>query len=548
MHMPTILLRSFIKQSKRKVSCDWPKWQSRSQDVILMEINSMPASYDKNRTAAVPKPTEVVDDPYFGVLRDEPRTSLEDPELDQLVENLLPRTRNEQLNLKQGRDYSEANAFANAAVYMPALSSTYVDALPGLTLPRHFGFSADDLQFTNPHSTLCFYPWVLYSAGQAAKTQKLAVKRNWLTSGGHDPRVTLIGDSGGFQIQQGTIEFEGMPTVERMLRWLEDIATHSMVMDFPLATIASGGVDIHVQRLMREGVEMEKLSKALGFDTGFLACLFQTVRNNRYYRMHRKTGATKVLNIIQGRNERESKFWFDRMKQFHFEGWTFAGKHHSELAMTCRRLIEMRDLGSLKPGQWLHFLGVSTLRVGAGLSFLQRALRSHTDASDIQLSFDSGSPVDTMKNGYHAVTGVDLDPKSWRFRDAKTQLAEQVGDMRSLSELHETQPRNRYFKRTLTTLGALLTIGDLSKRTLPGFTPPQTRKLQQVLLIHHNTQAYFEGFRHAYRTLDDRRILERPVEIRHLPALLTEVFTSETPMQFIQDAERELNALALAKV
>lgn len=500
----------------------------------------MPASSDKNTNAKS-------DDVWDGTLRNTPCTSLGDPEMDQMVEGLVPRQHAQQRALSRGRDYSIATAFENAAVYMPALSSTYVDALPGLALPKHFGFSVDDLQFTNPNSILCFYPWVLYSAGQAAKTTKLAKQRNWLTSGGHDPRVTLIGDSGGFQIQQGTIDFQGMATVERMLRWLEDIATHSMVMDFPLATIASGGVDIHVQRLMREGIEMDRLSQELGFDTGFLACLFQTVRNNRYYRWHRVSGKTKVLNIIQGRNERESKFWFDRMKQFHFEGWTFAGKHHSELATTCRRLIEMRDLGLLKPGQWLHFLGVSTLRVGAGLSFLQRALREHTDASDIQLSFDSGSPVDTMKNGYHAVTGVDLDPKSWRFRDAKTQLAEQVGDMRSVSELYELQPRDRHFKRTLTTLGAHLTIDDLSNRTLPGHTPEQTRKLQQVLLIHHNTQAYFEGFRHAYRVLDDRRILERPVEIRHLPGMLDEVFTTETPMKFINDAERELNAQALAK-
>jgi hypothetical protein len=508
----------------------------------------MPAPSGKKSHNADASTKDAVDDPYFGILEDEPRTSLEDPELDQAVENLVPKTQRGQLKLKQGRDYSEANAFANAAVYMPALSSTYVDALAGLRLPGHFRFTPEDLQFTNPSSNLCFYPWVLYSAGQAAKTETLAAKRNWLTGGNHDPRVTLIGDSGGFQIQQGTISFEGMPTVDRMLRWLEDIATHSMVMDFPLATIASGGVDIHVQRLMREGVKLDELSKQLGFDTGFLACLLQTERNNGYYLQHRKPGATKVLNIIQGRNERESKYWFQRMQQFPFEGWTFAGKHHSELAMTCRRLIEMRDLGMLQPGQWLHFLGVSTLRVGAGLSFLQRALRAHTDASDIQLSFDSGSPVDTMKNGYHAVTGVDLDPNSWRFRDAKTHLDSQVGDMRPISKLVEKQRRERMFKQTFTTLSAHLTVDDFSKRTFAGFTKEQTHKLQQVLLIHHNTQAYFEGFRHAYRTLEDGYELERPKEIRYLPEILREVFTSETPMKFINDAECELNAQALAKV
>ncbi|MDF3416700.1 hypothetical protein HKX54_19740 [Sulfitobacter sp. M57] len=508
----------------------------------------MPASSDKSLPAIIRDPADEVDERHFGVMGNEPRTSLEGTQLDQAVEDMFPRDPAKQRTLPQGQDYTLVSAYENVAYYMPALSSTYVDALERVGLPSRFGFSAEDLQFTNPKSKLCFYPWVLYSGGQAAKTTKLAKQRNWLTGGNHDPRVTLIGDSGGFQIQQGTIAFQGMPTVERMLRWLEAVATHSMVMDFPLATIASGGVDIHVQRLMREGVEMEKLSKALGFDTGFLACLFQTVRNNRYYRKHRKTGATKVLNIIQGRNERESKFWFERMRQFHFDGWTFAGKHHSQLAMTCRRLIEMRDLGHLRQGQWLHFLGVSTLRVGVGLSMLQRALRSYTDAKDIQLSFDSGSPVDVMRNGYEAVTGVDMSPEVWSFRSARTRQEAHDCDQRPLNEIWGKGERTLEFKPTKTALGLHLTLDDFVDKPWVGLTASQTRKLQQVLLIHHNTHAYFEGFRHAYRTLDDRNVLERPKELMCLPTLLDGVFTSETPMQFIQDAERELNALALAKV
>lgn len=508
----------------------------------------MPASSDKNLPAIICDPADEIDEQHFGVMGNEPRTSLEDAELDQAVEDMFPRNPAKQRALPQGQDYTRASAYENVAYYMPALSSTYVDALEGMVLPSRFGFSAEELQFTNPKSKLCFYPWVLYSGGQAAKTPKLAERRNWLTGGNHDPRVTLIGDSGGFQIQQGTIEFEGMPTVERMLRWLEDVATHSMVMDFPLATIDSGGMDIHVERLMLEGVEIETLSKALGQDTGFLACLFQTVRNNRYYRMHRRTGATKVLNIVQGRNERESKFWFERMLQFHFDGWTFAGKHHSQLAMTCRRLIEMRDLGHLRQGQWLHFLGVSTLRVGVGLSMLQRALRCYTDAKDIQLSFDSGSPVDVMRNGYEAVTGVDMSPGVWSFRSARTRQTAHEGNQSPLNEIWEKGERTLDFKRTRTSLGSHLTLDDFVDKPWAGFTSSQTRKLQQVLLIHHNTHAFFEGFRHAYRTLDDSNILERPKELMSLPALLDAVFTSETPMQFIQDAERELNALALAKV
>ena len=508
----------------------------------------MPASSGKKPSATATSAEKMIKDFYDGVIPDEPRSKIGDPKLDNAMERLLPTARHHQQQLQRQQDYSKARPFKNAALYMPAVSSTFADALAKLKLPSHMNFTPDDLQFTNPNSDLCFYPWVLYSAGQAAKTPKLAEKSNWLSGGVHDPRVVLIADSGGFQIQNDKIDFLWPETVERMLRWQERVATHSMVLDFPLATISSGGVAKHVERLKQDGIELDDLSKSLGFDTGFLACLFQTVRNNRYYRWHRKTGTTKILNIIQGRNERESKFWFVRMKQFHFDGWTFAGKHHSELAMTCRRLIELRDLGLLGPGQWLHFLGVSTMRVGAGLSFLQRALRKHTDATDIQLSFDSGSPVDAVVNGYKAIAGFDIDPNRWRFIEKRTRIPELIGDKRPLQDmLRAVAAKGDEIKLVRTALGANLTIDDMATQQFEGFTPAQTRYLQQVLLIHHNTQAYFEAFRQVYKTLDDKGILKRPMEIRHLPFLLDDVFTSETPMDFINKVELELNAQALAK-
>lgn len=509
----------------------------------------MPASSDKRVPAHPRSSQEMFKSHYDGLLQESRKSRIGDPELDNEMEKLLPTAPHHRQQMQRQQDYSKARSLKNAAYYMPAISATFADKLATLKLPHHMGFTPDDLQFTNPGSNLCFYPWVLYSAGQAARTKEKANHSNWLSNGKHDPRVVLIADSGGFQIQQGTITFEWPSTVERMLRWQERVATHSMVLDFPLATIASGGVAIHVERLKQDGIELDSLSKSMGFDTGFLACLFQTVRNNRYYRLHAKTGTTKLLNIIQGRNERESKLWFDRMKQFHFDGWTFAGKHHSELATTCRRLIEMRDLGMLGPGQWLHFLGVSTMRVGAGLSFLQRALRQHTPANDIQLSFDSGSPVDAVVNGYKAVAGFDLDPDRWRFVEIKTRRDELRGDERPLHDLLAVVgAKGEDIKLVRTALGANLSIDDLATKQFPGFSGTQTRAIQQNLLIHHNTQAYFEAFRMVYRTLDNKGILHRPVEIRYLPILLDEVFTTETPMDFIDKAEPELNAQALAKV
>jgi hypothetical protein len=277
--------------------------------------------------------------------------------------------------------------------------------------------------------------------------------------------------------------------------------------------------------------------------------LEQTAQNNQYFIAHRTPGKTQILNIIQGRNERESKYWFDRMTQFAFDGWTFAGKHHSHLSITLRRLIEMRNMGLLKPGMWVHFLGVSTQRVGLGLSLLQRALRKHTDATDIQLSFDSGSPVDAMLNGYEAVTGFDLSKDRWTFHQHPTRLMSLRGNLDRLSSLGLTkkmQGEDRHIAAT--SLGAHLTIDDLATDQFPGMTPEATRHLQMVLLIHHNTQAYIEAFRTAYRGLGKQDSLDLPVEVQWLDTLLQEVFTCKNPIDFINSAERDLDALAMAKV
>ena len=51
----------------------------------------MPASSDKNLPAIISDPADAVDERHFGVMGNEPRTSLEDAELDQAVEDTSPR-------------------------------------------------------------------------------------------------------------------------------------------------------------------------------------------------------------------------------------------------------------------------------------------------------------------------------------------------------------------------------------------------------------------------------------------------------------------------
>lgn len=205
-----------------------------------------------------------------------------------------------------------------------------------------------------------------------------------------------------------------------MLKWLERVADHSMTLDFPTGRIDKGVMVPHVDRLNVEGFDVEAQAKKYDFSTGYTACFIRTLQNNQYFASNRKKGATNFLNVIQGRNDAESQFWYNQVKNFPFEGWAFAGKHSVQLSITLRRPIEMRDQDKLKPNQYINFLGVSTLKVGAALTYIKRALNKHTDAKGVMIIFDSSSAVETIANGYKAVSGYQLGNENWHLHTEAT--------------------------------------------------------------------------------------------------------------------------------
>lgn len=461
----------------------------------------------------------------------------------------------------QSVNYAQSSTFENVALYTPALSDGYINNVTRLAergrqakangTPEQdplisFDFDADDLKFINPKSKLFFYPWVLFSGGQGARNEVAAKSDNWVTiRKGRDKRVVVIGDSGGFQIQQQTIPFDPNTTPKRMLEWLERVADQSMVLDFPTGGIATGAMVPHVQQLIAEGIDVFGEAKRTGFSSGFIAALTRTCQNNAYFKQHRAPGATNLLNVIQGRNEKESAYWYDQVKGYPFEGWAFAGKHSVQISMTLRRLIQMRDDGILGQTKWIHFLGVSTLKVGVALSFIQRALREHTDAKQVQLTFDSKSPVDTMVNGYQAITGYDFDPAKWSVHTEGTNLLKySKSDALLVDMARSWVDQGEHRRLAQSTLGHVLRLKDLvaKRNSITGKRVPSS--VQQTLLVHHNTQALIEGFRYAYRLLDHKYLLERAPSIQFMDMLIREVFSSSDPMALIDDFAPQLDALA----
>lgn len=464
-------------------------------------------------------------------------------------------------------DYTKMRNFRNAALYTPALSKGYIDNVARLAKQQQEAvnaknptadpfyelmqnsdhtFGADDLKFINPKSRLFFYPWVLYSGGQGAATDAMANKDNWVTSKPRDPRVVVQGDSGGFQLQQQTIPFDPKTTPERMLRWLERIADQSMILDFPTGGIATGAMVPHVNELIRQGIDVQAQADSAGFSTGFMTCLLLTQQNIDYFALHRVAGATNLLNVIQGRNEEESRYWYEGVKHYKFEGWAFAGKHSVQLSLTLRRLIQMKQDGLLKPDQWIHFLGVSTLKVGVALTYIQRALRKYTDAKNVQITFDSKSPIDSVIHGYQAVTGYDLSNDKWSIHSEPTNLkANSKSDVLLYDISANWVNQSEHRRRAQSTLAHVIKLSDLVGTVNPKTGKRVPSAFQQALLIHHNTQAFIEAFRYAYRYLDEKYEHERPPSIQFLDTCIDLVFQSKNPFDVIDDIAPELDALAM---
>lgn len=460
----------------------------------------------------------------------------------------------------QTLNYANSKLFKNVARYTPALSEGYINSVTRLASAEsnaladndpannpfgQFGFGAEDLKFTNPASRLCFYPWVLFSGGQGARTKASAGNENWITKRPRDPRVVLLGDSGGYQIQEQTIPFDPNETPGRMLQWLERVADQSMVLDFPTGGITAGSMVPHVDKLISEGVDVFAGARSTGFSSSFMAALIRTQQNNAYFAQQRVSGKTNLLNVIQGRNEEESRYWYEQVRDYPFEGWAFAGRHSVQLSITLRRLIQMRDDAKLGAESYIHFLGVSTLKVGVALTLIQRALRKHTDAKSIQLTFDSKSPVDSMANGYQAIVGYDFAPSKWSIRTERTNLVEYLGSDRLLADLAEEWTlKNAGRRKARSTLAHVLTLGDLVGSVNPKTGKRIPTSIQQTLLVHHNTQALIEAFRNAYRHLDAKSVLQRATPVRHLSEVIREVFIAENPDRVISSCARELDALS----
>ncbi|MES2120499.1 MAG: hypothetical protein V4513_07990 [Pseudomonadota bacterium] len=381
----------------------------------------------------------------------------------------------------------------NHALYLPAISETFARSVHRGSLASSLPLTASDLNFLDPNNRHFFYPFALYSAGQAAPANGKEPSPCMVTK--RDRAATMIvGDSGGYQIQSNKIEFDPENTVPRMLRWLEQTADWSMVLDFPTGGISSGEMRSHAERLQREGHDLKGMSKSNGLAVDYNACLVQTKINNNRFRDERTLGATRLLNVLQGRSERESKHWYDAVKHYPFEGWAFAGAHKDHFSLIVRRLLDLHSDGLLAGCKWIHVLGVGSLQIGCLLTAVQRAVREATGC-DVQFSFDSATAFRSaaMKSFF---LGHTLDDQGWSVQYEQLSELDQEADEKLLADvlferLQQKQRDARSYYPAWTLAAQKVKLGNLKdargKLSGDGYN----------LLMHHNVEGLLKAHSHA---------------------------------------------------
>lgn len=430
------------------------------------------------------------------------------------------------------------------AVYTPSITAEFAKIGHSQHLKRSYAFNEADLNFLDPASGLFHYPYALYSAGQAAKNDSAAAHTSSV-SARDKGRTTIIGDSGGFQIQQGTIDFAGDATCERMLRWLEGHADFSMTLDFPTGGIEPGNVAAHSARLIAAGHPLRAQTAANGMSLDYNTCLMQSLINLDYFTAHRKTGATNLLNVLQGRTEQESKVWYDAVKGYRLEGWAFAGAHQSSFSMTMARLLDMYDDGLLGSTKWIHFLGISTLEPAYLFTTILRCLRQFNP--DIGISFDTSSPFKSA--GYfNMYTSFRFDKHGCALRPVSFAEHAAPHDNRTLNELSRdlaavtevSRPGSPTIK--FTSLPVSTAVG--SKVTVAEICEMRDGKLRVTtdgvwVLMNHNVEVFKHAFEALNRSFDENRLDDdMPVRVRAAKIAIEKIF--ETRVAVGAAAAREL--------
>jgi hypothetical protein len=449
-----------------------------------------------------------------------------------------------------------SNENRDYATFLPAISGFYTDVLgrwrhqegymPADRNPAGFENDLAGLNFLDPELGYFYYDKCLYSAGHAYLKLDQSDRLEWMIQERDKKKVTVVGDSGGFQIGKGVIKFDwehfyekkgdkgykgtADKTRQEILDWLEHTADWSMVLDVPSWA--------YLEKTARERTGLRS----------FQDCLKATLHNNDYFVQHRQ-GKTKFLNVLQGTSWNDTQLWYDAVKDYPFEGWAMGGNNIRDVEIALKRLIIMRDEGKLEGKDWIHFLGTSKLEWAIMLTAIQRELREHVNPN-VTISFDCASPFIATANGLvytHNILTNDrfsyimdscFDNKGFKNSKMPFPFESEVGKRLTVGDICRYGP------------GDLNKIGKEGKTSWDSFS--------YAMIMAHNVYLHIRAVQRAnqlvdiefahhdpdYRTWNKAKRKEKSAELSQwVPRNLLffnnfvkQLFTSQTPMSLIEDA------------
>ncbi len=436
----------------------------------------------------------------------------------------------------------------NFAVFLPAISNffnTFISKqrvtigahIPTERIPKGLDRGVEGLNFINPDEGYFTYPTALYSAGHACLDMEKVADRDSMCVDRDRKFSTIVGDSGGYQIAKGVIQFdwkdfEGTKanTVRsNILNWLELTSDWAMTLDVP--TWAA-----------------DDLNKGKSGLNSFQDCLDATKFNNDYFQKNR-LGQTKFLNVLQGDDWETGTIWYDQMKKYEFEGWAFGGINMCDMEILLKRLIVMRDEKQLDGKDWIHVLGTSQLDWACFLTAIQRQLRKHVNPN-VTLSFDSASAFLSTANGL-VYTQNTFTPSRFSF------IMDKAPDDKKMKGSNIPFPFHSQIGDRLT-MGDVCWYGegDLNKNNKEGATSWDS--FSYCLMMAHNVYNQIKAVQVANDLNDIESIKYKPQvghwrktkgsdttdemsnfvprNILYFNTLVEEVFTSENPMEVINNA------------
>lgn len=320
------------------------------------------------------------------------------------------------------------------ALFLPAVSSFFITGIgkqmsgeqyfDQARIPTGLNGDVECLNFLDSQKGLYKYKWGLYSAGHAN-----------LDTTVNDPAETIIrqreagtfmlGDSGGFQILkcQWPADWKdpncprAMKKRQQVLKWMDTYMDYGMCLDIPSQSLTT----FHIK-------DPKTGKSAHGIST-IEEAITATHINNEYF-IKNRNGNCKFLNVLQGRNHKQSDDWYDEMKKYcdpniypdnHFNGWAFGGQTKIDIHLTLKRMVNIIHDGLLETGKHdlIHCLGTSILEYAVLFTDIQKAIRKYHNPN-LQITFDCASPFFSAAKGLAYFNTSIEHGKKWSYSMEKT--------------------------------------------------------------------------------------------------------------------------------